>query len=307
MDGPLRVGVFGLGRPWKVAFLPALAARPERFAVSAVCDAVPARAARTARRLGCAAAAGPAELLERGDVEALLLLEAGWHGLWLLQRAAALGKPTLCLPPLDADGPHADAVVAAVRQRGTVVVVGLLPRLAPVFARLRELIETRLGPARVVLCDSVTPPGEDSDETGLLDLCGLLLGTPRSIQAGPQSNAHAALFLDFGDGRSAQVTRCRVQYRAARARVEVIAERGWATAELPFRLAWGDAEGVHRLTLADRTPPAVLLLERFHDAVRSAGAARPPEPGIEEAARVLAWVRSARLSKGAMPTGQPET
>jgi predicted dehydrogenase len=295
MDGPLRVGVIGLGRPWKATYLPALAARREGFAVAAVCDAVASRTARVARRMGCAAAAGPAELLERPDVEALLLLETDWHGLWPLERAAALGKPALCVPPLEADGPHADALVAAVRERGAVVVFGLLPRLAPVFARMRALVETQLGSARVVLCDSVTLPGEDGDEAGLLDLCGLLLGTPRSVQAGPQTSAHAALLLDFGDGRSAQVTRRRAPHRSPRTRVEVIAERGWVMAELPSRLAWGDAEGVHRLRLADRTPPAGVLLDQFHAAVRpGTDARRPPAPGIEDAARVLAWVQSAR-------------
>ena len=71
MSTRLRVGVIGLGRRWR-RYRHALEALRKRVAVRAVCYQVARRAEDEARRLGCAAAAGPADLLERDDVDAAL-------------------------------------------------------------------------------------------------------------------------------------------------------------------------------------------------------------------------------------------
>src|SRR5437868_4711800 len=98
MSEPLRVGVIGLRPLWRRRYRPALRALPDRFQVVAVCDPLAGRAERAAKRLGCAAA-GPTELLERPDIDALLLVDAPWYGLWPVQLACRLGKPALCCPP----------------------------------------------------------------------------------------------------------------------------------------------------------------------------------------------------------------
>ncbi len=123
----LRIGIIGLGRRWQ-RFRPALHELRDRVLVRAVCDQRPIRAERAARELGCAAAAGPTDLLDRDDVEAALLLGAQWFGLWPLEQAARLGKPVLCAVPLSTDDAHADDVMRRVREAGLPVMAALAPR-----------------------------------------------------------------------------------------------------------------------------------------------------------------------------------
>src|SRR6516225_7727928 len=101
MTEPLRVGVIGLGPLWRRQYAPALRGLRDRFEVTAVCDQVQDRAARVARRLGCAAAGGPTDLLDRNGIDALLQLDAQWYGLWAATRAGAAGKPVFCCPPAE--------------------------------------------------------------------------------------------------------------------------------------------------------------------------------------------------------------
>src|SRR5262249_51018186 len=91
----LRVGGIGLGRRWR-RYRPILERLRDHIEVRTVCDQVARRAEAEARRLRCIASAGPVELLERGDVEAVLLLDAQWFGLWSLERACMTKKPVFC-------------------------------------------------------------------------------------------------------------------------------------------------------------------------------------------------------------------
>src|SRR5260370_41165099 len=99
----LRVGILGLGRRWRRRYRPALHALRDRFVIRSVWDALPVRASRNARQLGCRAAGGVIDLLEGKDSDAILLLDAAWHGLWPLEAACRFGKPGFCALPLDAD------------------------------------------------------------------------------------------------------------------------------------------------------------------------------------------------------------
>src|SRR5713101_7354841 len=104
----LRVGVIGLGRRWRRRYRPALDPLRELFEVRALCDQIHHKAICEAKRAGCDAAQGPTDLLERSDVEACLLLDPQWYGLWPLELACRLGKPVFCATPLEYDNDHAD-------------------------------------------------------------------------------------------------------------------------------------------------------------------------------------------------------
>src|SRR4051812_17620057 len=95
MAKPLGLGVIGLGRRWQ-GYRLALAAAKKRVHVRAVCDACAARAEGEARLLGCAAAGGVRDLLDRDDVDGVLVLDTGWQGAWPLEQAVRAGKPVLC-------------------------------------------------------------------------------------------------------------------------------------------------------------------------------------------------------------------
>ncbi len=297
----LRVGVIGLGRRWR-RYRPVLARLGDHIEVRAVCDQVVRRAEAAARLLRCTVAGGPVELLERADVEAVLLLDAQWFGLWPLERACATNKPVLCAQSLDGDDAHADALRQQIHDSGLPVLMALAPVLSPATLYLRELLTHRLGQARLVRADwAVDPAGSGRDllhhpvVLPLLAGCAWLLDdTPRSVWAVEGEGASfATLVLSFGGGRLAQVTLWTAATGRTPGRFEVVAETGTATAGWPRQLRWRDADGQHAQRLPPRTAEQAAL-ERFILALRSGQTMRP---SFEDAYQALTWLRAASRSR----------
>src|SRR5207302_1110701 len=134
-------------------YKPALRLLRRRFSVRVLCDQLQERATREAKRMGCAAAAGPTQLLEREDVDAVLLLDAQWFRLWPLERACQTGKPVFCCCSLATDDAHADVLDRQIKESRLPVVMEMAPRFMPVTARLRDLFEADLGTPRLLLCE----------------------------------------------------------------------------------------------------------------------------------------------------------
>lgn len=301
MAGRLRVGVIGLGRRWQ-RYYRALHRLQAQLEVRAVCDEVLQRAERTAQALSCAAAPAPLDLLERSDIDAVLLLDPQWFGLWPLEYACRLGRPILCATSLIHDDSHADSLHAQVQASGLPVFVDLPPLLAPASARLAELLRGPLGPPRLLhVSHSLTADCHSSDGgvllstpalLGLLALCGRLLGeAPASIQALTGSSAvMACVQMDFSGGRGAQIS----LWRGVRPGCRIVAEgsEGQVRVRLPHRLSWDEGTSRHGQRLPRRSR-AVHALERF---VRCLKECRPPEPALAEAHRALTWLRAARRS-----------
>jgi len=320
MTDVLRVGVIGLGRRWRRRYKPALLALRQRFAVRAVYDQVRERAAAEARRLRCPAVAGPAALLERGDVDAVLLLDAQWFGLWPVGLACRFGKPVFCSCPAERDEAYADALVRQVHESRLPVMVEMAPRVAAETTRLREIVATELGPVLRVLCDALLParagPALVREKGGttaaspppfvaafplgasgvaLLDWCASLLGGEPGRVLATGTDGGYDMLLDFGDGRGAEIRHRRLG-AVRRLRLEVIAEHGMAVAELPGRLWWTARDGRHVHVMSRRQPTGQVLLERFHQAVTMG---LPPEPNLRDAHRALGWLRAAARSRDA--------
>jgi len=301
---PVNVAVLGLGARWRKLYGPALHSLHDRFRVRAVCDPVQEWADQEARRLGCVAAAGPTELLQTEDVDALLLLDAPWYRLWPLELACRLGKPVFCALPLELDEAHADALRAQVREDGLVVMMALTPALAPAAGRLRRLLDEQLGPPRSLLCDWAQPgpvqrpaaPLLGTAGGAVLDCCLSVFGTAPSGVLATEAPAAglASVLLEFPDGRAAQIVRRRVPGRRGSLRLQVVAEKGQGTAALPARVSWTDDTGRHRHVLPPPGPAGRLLLERFYRAVAAGG---PAEPGLEQAFRTLACLRAIARSR----------
>jgi predicted dehydrogenase len=304
MPNPVRVGVIGLGRRWRQRYRPALAALRDRFRVTSLYDPIRARALAEAQRLGCQAAAGIAPLLDGDGVDAVLLLGAPWFGLWPLERACAAGKPVFCAAPLEADDAHADALLRCVRDDALPVMVELPPRVAPVTARLRELLDGPLGPARAVVCHAPLPacaghgPGAllGGRGTTLLDWCaGFLQGQPVSVSvSGTGDGALASLFLEYDGGRALQVVGRRMAGVRPGLRLEVLATHGMATVRPPRHVAWTGPDGRHAHLLPRPRPLGQVLLERFHATVTEK---RSPNPALLEVAGCLPWLRAALQSQ----------
>ena len=162
MAARLQVGIIGLGPRWRKHYQPALRSLREHFEVRALCDQVGQRAGQEAKELGCAAVAGPAALLEREDVQAVLLLDRQWFGLWPLSLACRRHKPLFCARSVELDAAHADALLQEGRDSGVPVVFEMGPQATALTARLREILNAEIGAAQLVLCDDVSP-GETAE------------------------------------------------------------------------------------------------------------------------------------------------
>jgi predicted dehydrogenase len=283
MTEPLRVGVIGLGPLWNRQYAPALRGLRDRFEVAAVCDQVQERAARVAKRLDCPAAGGPTDLLQRDGIDALLQLDAQWYGLWAAGRACAVGKPVFCCPPAGLTGAEGEALRRQAEARGVPVVPALPLRVLPALAALRELLTYNLGGARVVLASAGVPGPAGLTLLDLLDACAALFeGQPARVTRADTPEL-CSVVLDYGGGRSAQLTEYRSPFRAGPARLEVLAGKGRAELRLPDRLSWCGPNGRWAHRSAPGPSPARALLEQFHGAARGEAAA----PGLGDVARLL--------------------
>ncbi|MBY0526589.1 MAG: hypothetical protein K2R98_24550 [Gemmataceae bacterium] len=304
----VNIGVLGLGRRWRRRYAPAMQALTHRFCIRAVCDPVQECADLEARRLGCEAAGGPMELIQNGAVDAVLILDAPWYGLWPLQLACRARKPVFCAPGLDVDDAHASALVLAIREAQLPVMVERPLPLTPAAIRLRELTAT-LGSIRLVTCDwTVGGRRQPSDRAmpsstllgrgggAVLDWCVALSGCKpaRVLAAETPAAGLATLMLESVDGPAVQIVRRRVPGPCSALKVQVVCERGTAGAGLPRSVHWTSADGCHTQRLPRPRSLVRALLERFHRAIATGVA---PEPSLEESYRCVHWLRAVARSR----------
>lgn len=332
MAGPnqrrVRIGVVGLGRLWEARHKPALAKMKDRFQVVAVYDQVARRAEIEAGQLGCRAAEGLVELIDRPDVDAVYLLTPQWFGLHPLELACDLGKPVYCALPLAGQDEDLARVDALVRSSGVLFMPEFARRSYPTTLRLKELLETRLGPPRMVVghgrlagFDRYGQPGPSTQiapasllvDPGsyLIDWCRHVFeAEPTAVQGwtgsilpgvdGPGPD-YLTYLLEFGAAGSAQLSTGRY-HRAAwgeasrflpQPGLQVFAERGVAWLEMPDRIHWTDAEGVHEERLPLEPTVGELLNEQFHRLVRGD---RPMTPNWADALAVARLIETVKRS-----------
>ena len=324
----LRVGVVGLGRLWEVRHKPALARMKDRFQVVAVYDHVARRAEIEAAQLGCRAVDGLNALIGRDDVDVVYLLTPQWFGLHPIEVACRHGKPIYCALPLSGEGEDLERLDAIVRSSGVPFMPEFARRFYPTSLRLRELLATTLGRPRLVVgqgrlfgFDRYGQPGPSTQiapaplliDPGsyLLDWCRFAFGSePEAVQGwsrtllpGPEGSPtdpdHESFMLEFAGGAVAQINVGRY-HRAPwgdasrflpQPGIQVFAEHGVAWLEMPDRLQWTDAQGMHE----DRLPlePGIgeMLNDQFHRLVRGEASLAPTWDDAIAVARLLAEIR----------------
>ena len=149
----LRLGVIGVGGAWETRYLPALRTLSDRFEVVAVCDPVFHRAERAATQLQANACNGFRALVQRADVDAVLLLSADWFGPLPIHAACDASKAIYCAAAVDLPDEEAFALRQHVADAGVAFMAEFPCRLSPATLRLKELIATRLGPPQLVFCN----------------------------------------------------------------------------------------------------------------------------------------------------------
>ena len=327
----LRVGIIGLGRLWESRHKPSLARLADRFQVTALYDQVHRRAELEAAQVGGAASEGLRRLIERSDVDAVYLLTPQWFGLHPVQLACEAGKAIYCALPPANDPDEMERLAERVEAAGVPFMPEFARRFYPATRRLRELLATTLGKPRLVIgqtrllgfdryadpgpATQVTPVPLSIDPGGyLLDWCSHLFGAlPESISAtrsmvlpadgDPARDSDFESFTArFPGGGSAQVSSLRYHQaewgEAGRflptAGSQVYAERGAAWLEMPDRIQWWDADGVHEERLPLEPTVGDLLNEQFRRLVQEGDATAPT---IRDALEIARLVRDLRRSQ----------
>lgn len=325
----LRVGLVGLGNAWEVRHRPALRALSDRFEVRAVCEPVAHRAELAARDFGAAAVDGFRSLVEREDVDIVLVLTGQWYGALPILAACDAGKAVYCAAALDFDTEQARQIKQRVESSGVAFMAEFPRRQAPATLRLKELIATRLGNPKLLFCHQRIPTdahgGQRSlpkagvsrthDLVELVDWCRYVVGyEPTSVlglshvtKRDPEEVDYEMMSLDFsgpsGPGTSvtAQISSGRyipsawpeaVAYRPPAA-LQVACENGIAFIDLPSTLVWFDKAGRQMESLDSERPVGEQMLSQFHRAVTSLVR---NTSGLEDAYRAMFVVQEAHNS-----------
>jgi predicted dehydrogenase len=337
----LRVGVIGLGRLWEARHKPALAKMRDRLRVTAVYDQVARRAEAEAAQLGCEASGGLRALIERPDVDVVYLLTPQWFGLYPIDLVCEARKPIYCALPLAGEPEERERIGRLVTSSGVPFMPEFARRFYPATLRLRELLDTTLGRPRLILghsrlfgFDRYGNPGPTTQMTPaplmidpgsyLLDWCGFLFGAaPTTVQGveglvlpeaqdtdakgGPDFESFV---LSFPDGGLAQISFGRYHRKAwgeatrflPSPGFQVYAERGVACVELPDRIQWSDASGVHEERLPLEPTVGEVLNDQFHRLVTGGESLAPTIRDALTVARLVGDVGKSQREGQVRPT-----
>ncbi len=301
----LRVGIIGLGQQWENRYRPALTMLADRFEVRAVYSGVLLLADKAARQFELDASDGFRELVNRPDIDAVLVLSCNWHGPLPIFAACDAGKAVFCAADLTSDLDQARTIRQRVERSG-IAYVGEFPRrYAPATLRLKELLATRLGHPRLLFCHQRLHETPDRDPTQperplapttrmlaeMVDWCRYIVGRePRSVTgmahrtgASDSNPEYQMASLDFSEGDDfesgplAQIS-CgqyipatwheSISFRPP-SQLQVCCERGIAFVDLPNTVIWFDEAGRHMESLETDRPVGEQLLMQFHRAVTS--------------------------------------
>jgi predicted dehydrogenase len=294
----LRVGVVGVGSAWESRHLPALRALSDRMEVCAVCDPVQHRAAQVAKQFNATVYDGFRALMDRDDVDAVLLLSAHFYGPTPIFAACEYGKAVYCAAALELEDQQATELRQRVEASGIAFMAEFACRLSPATLRLKELLATKLGKPRLLFCNrrrSSPIKCENGDRCArdlveLVDWCRYVVEQePTSLIAtshqspDTQFNDYFAVSLDFstngnlGAGPVA-IIGCgnyvaasfeeSLSYRRP-ADLKVVCDNGIAFVDLPSTVAWFDGAGQHMEKLEHERNVGEQLLLHFHRAVES--------------------------------------
>lgn len=318
----LRIGIIGVGAAWESRHLPALRALADRFEVCAVCDPVQHRAVQVAQPFGASVYDGYRALMDREDIDAVLLLSAHFYGATPIFAACEYGKAIYCAAALELEDDQAAVLRERVQEAGIAFMAEFVCRLSPATLRLKELLATRLGAPQLLFCNrrkSSPTKSENGDHCArdlveLVDWCRYVVdANPTSLLAtshlSPTTlfNDYFAVSLDFSPNAEVGVGPVAIigcgnyvpeefdeslSYRRP-ADLKVVCERGIAFIDLPSTVAWFDGAGQHLEKLEHDRNVGEQLLLHFHRAVQSLVL---KSSSLEDAHRAITITNQAKTS-----------
>ena len=301
----IRLGLIGLGDHWTTRHAPALRALADQFEVRAICDQVRHRAEHAASDFHAEAVDGYHVLVQREDIDAVLVLSPQWFGKLPILAACDSGKAVYCAIGLELSPGEAQEIKRRVDEAGIAFVAEFPRRHAPATLRLKELIATQLGRPRLLFCHQrsvVDEPSADKNNVarnntifrhiiGQIDWCGYVTDCRPAFVTGVmhfsgehgETEDYRMLNIDFshdgkpGAGPTAQISCGRyvpadweeaISYRLLPA-LQVSCEKGIAFVDLPSSLVWFNEAGHHQESLDSERPLGEVLLTHFHRSITS--------------------------------------
>ncbi|MDB4679072.1 Gfo/Idh/MocA family oxidoreductase [Rhodopirellula sp.] len=293
----LRIGLIGLGDAWQTRHRPALQILHERFDVRAVYTGVSKLGETCAREFQADLVDGYRALVNRHDIDAVIVLERTWHQWLPILSASEAGKAIYWAGEINLDPIADEHVRAAIEKSGIAFMAEFPRRLAPATLRLRELIATQLGSPHLLFCHRRLQNNHgDSGKTEttyrgefieLIDWCRYVVNRePTSVVSTSQKKGSETLYqcisLEFpANSRGPEVTAqiscgdyIRSTWHEAIAfqppsAMQICCERGVAFLDLPANLVWFDDAGRHLESLDTEVPVGEQLLRQFHRTVTS--------------------------------------
>ncbi|UUT36125.1 Gfo/Idh/MocA family protein [Microbacterium elymi] len=153
------VGVMGAGPGAAALHLPTIAHLSPDFAIVHISDGGSGRAQGLATGTGARFSAGEAQLLADPAVDVIAICSpVGRHADQILQSVAAGKRAILCEKPIAMTHADADAVVAACREAGTMLVVGTNHHFDPAWARAKHHLVAAEARVHTVAVTIALPP-----------------------------------------------------------------------------------------------------------------------------------------------------
>lgn len=320
----LRLGIIGHGDVWKTRHAPSLRVLHDRFDVRAVFSPVAKLAENMAGEFQADAIDGYRSMVNRCDIDAVIVLQKTWLG-WLPMLAACeAGKAVYWAGDLDLDVNRDEHLRQAIDDSGVAFMVEFPRRFAPATLRLKELIATRLGKPKMIYCHRRMFEHEATCKDGhadpvrrelveLIDWSHYVVGRPASRVTSlrhetpchdPQDNRKTdyrclSLAFDAVDDAPAVVAQLScgsyipqawqeaIGFRAP-AGMHICCEKGIAFLDLPTSLVWFDEAGRNMEQLDTEMPVGQQLLSQFHRSVTSLVRSSSDLEDAFAAARILA-------------------
>jgi myo-inositol 2-dehydrogenase / D-chiro-inositol 1-dehydrogenase len=285
----LRVAVLGAGRIGKI-HAANVAANPNAKLV-AIADPVGNSAGSLADHLGCEASLDPMSVIERPDVDAVVVGSPTDTHVSLMLHAVKMGKAVLCEKPIDLDIAKADAAVDEINRRNGRVMLAFNRRFDPSARQLRRAIDAgEIGEVRQVIItsrDPGMPPREYTRHSGGIfrdmvihdfDMARWLLGEePIEVMATASRLVDSTLaeFDDFdtvmvqmrtASGRQCHINCCREAVYGYDQRFEIFGSTGMLLNE---NLRPTTVRRWSRTATDAREPLLNFFLERYADAYKA--------------------------------------
>ena len=287
MSERVNIGVLGVGRIGRMHVRNLVTQVPEARVV-AVADIIEEAAHQVAAANGVPDAYGdPRHVIERKDIDAVVICTSTDTHATLIEQAAEAGKHVFCEKPLDLDLERIDRVLAKVAAAGVKLQVGFQRRFDPSFRRARDLIaEGKIGEPhilRITSRDPAPPPIEYIKVSGGIfldmtihdfDMSRFLLGDeaeeifavgnvlvdPAIGEAGDIDTA--IVTMRFRRGALATIDNSRRAVYGYDQRIEVFGSEGMVAVgnKTPDLALYADDAGVHT------AKPVYFFIERYTEA-----------------------------------------